>query len=113
MAEQKQKVQKITNISNLLKIICINDIFLVYIAKNDGGKYSLKYYPKSKTAAFYTGIDTETLGEARKKLTHILKLIKKAQNKKNKDEFLVIIDNDVKLLSEVEFAEDSELIIGD
>lgn len=68
------------------------------------------YYSKQHTSSFYIGILTNTLGEAKIKLVHIMKLIKKAQTKKNKDDYLIVIDNDVKLLSEVDFEEDINLL---
>ena len=103
--------EKIVNITNLLKTICISEIFLVYInAEHD--KYYLKYYPKNNGNSYYIGIKTSTIGEAKKKFVRVLNLIKRAQSKKSKEEFLVIIDNDAKLLSEITFEDEEKLITG-
>lgn len=104
--------EKIVNITNLVKTICISEIFLVYI-NAEQCKYYLKYYPKNNGNSFYIGIKTDALGDAKKKLVRVLNLIKRAQSKKTKDEFLVIIDNDVKLLSEITFEDEEKLITGD
>ena len=104
--------EKIVNITNLVKTICISEIFLVYI-NAEQCKYYLKYYPKNNGNSFYIGIKTDALGEAKKKLIRVLNLIKRAQSKKTKDEFLVIIDNDAKLLSEITFEDEEKLITGD
>ena len=104
--------EKIVNITNLVKTICISEIILVYI-NAEQCKYYLKYYPKNNGNSFYIGIKTDALGDAKKKLVRVLNLIKRAQSKKTKDEFLVIIDNDVKLLSEITFEDEEKLITGD
>lgn len=101
--------EKIKNVTKLLKMIAVSEIFLVYINK-ESDKFYLRYYTKQHTSSFYIGILTNTLGEAKIKLVHIMKLVKKAQTKKNKDDYLIVIDNDVKLLSEVDFEEDINLL---
>ncbi|MBQ5474017.1 MAG: hypothetical protein IIT65_04820 [Lachnospiraceae bacterium] len=104
--------EKIVNITNIIKTICISEIFLIYI-NFELNRYYLKYYPKNNGNSFYIGIKADKAGEAKKKLVRVLNLIKRAQSKKAKDEFLVIIDNDAKLLSEITFEDEEKLITGD
>lgn len=105
---------KISDVTELEYAIAINDIQHIFIhIYKDQKEYYIKYFPKSKDSHFHIGISGKDKKVVIQKYIHLLKLIKKAQNnKKYKEDYIIVINNEPYLLSEIEFADDNDLIIN-